>query len=455
MVLNLFMGNNGLQPIVQRVRGKFPVNKNRVKYILMFLIISLNLYSEEINLYDNKIHEIKVKTNQTLFNFFYDCFLENKINDYAKIDVYIDNIKIENAGLRKRGNWTYDNKLKHKNFGKPGYKIKFDETKLAVWSQGDSNNKGKLYFQEFKKNKKRKFFNVDTINLRASPNDPVLMREKLVCELFNDMGVYAPKVGFCKLYINNKYKGLYTIVEQIDSNFFKNRNFNKKGYIYKGTWPSEFRKRSASKFHFTGDKKSEDKAKDKKIKFIEQLENGDFSNLDVERIISYAAVSLLTGHWDSYFWNVNNDYLYYNPDNDKWFIVPWDMDNSFGTNMYKFDFYGKDIYGNFGSTGLLFTSLWQNEQYKKMFDEKIKYFVENYYNKTKFEPKVEKYREILYETATIDPVLGVSENNEFVFDKGFENRTVKFKNTFPLKSYPEYIINDLKERYEEFKDLNY
>ncbi|HPO50495.1 MAG TPA: CotH kinase family protein, partial [Spirochaetota bacterium] len=300
-----------------------------MKKIIIILIVStifISLYGEDIDLYDNKVRDVKIKISKSLFRYFYDCFLENKITDYAKIDVYIDGVKIENAGLRKRGNWTYDNKLKHNNFGKPGYKIKFDETKLAIWSEGDPNKGGKLYFQEFKKNKKRKFFNAETINLRASPNDPTLIREKLVSEAFNDMGVYAPRVGFCRLYINGDFKGLYTIVEQIDKDFFKNRDFNKKGYIYKGTWPSEFRKRSASKFQYSGDKKNEEAAKEARNRFIQEIENSDFTNLDVEKVVSYAAVSLLTGHWDSFLWNVNNDYLYYNRDNGKWFITPWDMD---------------------------------------------------------------------------------------------------------------------------------
>lgn len=425
-------------------------------FLIYWLLTISFLHSEEINLFDNNIHEIRIKVNKTLFDYFYDCYLENKITDYAKIDIEIDNVKITNAGLRKRGNWTYDNKNGHTNYGKAGYKIKFDEKKLAVASMGEPNNKkGKLFFQEFKSNKKRKFFKVDTINLRASPNDPVLMREKLVSELFNEMGVYSCKVGFCKLYINNNYKGLYTIVEQIDANFFKNRNFNKKGYIYKGTWPSEFRKRSASKFQFTGNSKDSEEAKDIKLKFIEKIENGDFSDLDIDRVVSYAAVSLLTGHWDSYFWNVNNDYLYYNPDNNKWFIVPWDMDNSFGGNIGKFDFHGEDIYSSFGSSGLLFVSLWKNEEYKKLFNDKIKECVTKYYNKNVFEAKIDKYKEILIKEAEKDPVIGRQKNNDFLFELGFENKTVRFLGTYPLKSYPKYIIDDLKKRYEEFKYLEY
>lgn len=53
--------------------------------------------------------------------------------------------------------------------------------------------------------------------------------------------------------------------------------------------------------------------------------------LDTDNILSYMAAANLTGHWDSLVGAMsNNDYLFHNKKSDRWGIIAWDLDNTFG-----------------------------------------------------------------------------------------------------------------------------
>jgi spore coat protein CotH len=60
-----------------------------------------------------------------------------------------------------------------------------------------------------------------------------MIREKICYNLLRESGVKAPRVSFAKVYLNNVYWGLYSIVEQVDKTFLKENFRNKNGNLYK------------------------------------------------------------------------------------------------------------------------------------------------------------------------------------------------------------------------------
>ncbi len=54
--------------------------------------------------------------------------------------------------------------------------------------------------------------------------------------------------------------------------------------------------------------------------------------IDLDNFIDYAVGATTTGHWDSAYGNFNNDVLYFHKASNKWKIITWDMDNTFGYN---------------------------------------------------------------------------------------------------------------------------
>ena len=52
---------------------------------------------------------------------------------------------------------------------------------------------------------------------------------------FTEMGIPAPRVVHARLFVNNTFAGLYTVVESIDKDFLKRTLNENDGYLYEFT----------------------------------------------------------------------------------------------------------------------------------------------------------------------------------------------------------------------------
>src|SRR5439155_4793370 len=87
--------------------------------------------------------------------------------------------------------------------------------------------------------KSRTFFGMRTLNLNNNAGDSSQMRESLAYDVFRRAGVPAPRTAFAQVFItvpgrhDRQYAGLFTVVEQIDQTFFRNRWGQKVGVLVK------------------------------------------------------------------------------------------------------------------------------------------------------------------------------------------------------------------------------
>jgi len=80
------------------------------------------------------------------------------------------------------------------------------------------------------------FLGLRRLVLRADTQDASLMHERLAMALFRKMGIPAPRESHARVYINDEYSGLYTVVEDVDPVFLE-RNFGESdGYLYSYKW---------------------------------------------------------------------------------------------------------------------------------------------------------------------------------------------------------------------------
>lgn len=70
--------------------------------------------------------------------------------------------------------------------------------------------------------------------------DYSLMSEKIAYKAFEDAGVVAPRSTHAKIYVNGRYDGVYSWVENVDDVFtkdrFKDDKNEGKGALYKEAW---------------------------------------------------------------------------------------------------------------------------------------------------------------------------------------------------------------------------
>jgi spore coat protein CotH len=84
------------------------------------------------------------------------------------------------------------------------------------------------------------FRGIKKLALNNGFSDPTFIRETISYELFEQMGLPAPRRAFADVWVNNIHLGLYTIVEQVDKTFLRRNFVNPEGNLYKPEMPAAF-----------------------------------------------------------------------------------------------------------------------------------------------------------------------------------------------------------------------
>ncbi len=176
------------------------------------------------------------------------------------------------------------------------------------------------------------------LNFNAEYPDKSLMREWLAYDLFARLGLPASRAGFAALHVNGGYRGLFTEVEQVDQRFLYRVGLDPNGNLYKGDYGS---------FHLVDDpafyaeqylkKTNEDEDNRDLVAFIEMLHTVPTTTapitlaarFDVAAYLDWYAIQIAIGNYE---WVEKNFYLYHDLRADRWRVLPWDMDLSFGLN---------------------------------------------------------------------------------------------------------------------------
>ncbi len=241
---------------------------------------------------------------------------------WAHAELTVDGKTYKNVGIRYKGNSTYMTSAR--NLKRP-LKIELDHY--------DAN---------------LRFHGLKTINLHPGVFDPSKGREALAYTVFRAAGVPAPRTAFAEVTITvpGKYTrelvGLYTLTEQVDKNFLKDRFKTSKGVLMK---PERLRGldylgEDWERYKTTYQPKHDATKEEQKriisfIKLVNQGSDEEFnkqiaSYLDIEAFLRFLAVNSLLANLDSFFTIGHNYYLYLNPQTNRLVFIPWDVDLSMG-----------------------------------------------------------------------------------------------------------------------------
>jgi len=230
------------------------------------------------------------------------------------------------------------------------------------------------------------------LNLKAMYNDPSQMREALAWRLFDTVGVPSARHTYGKLAINGRYRGLFSLIEQVDGRFLKDHfGRNDKGNLYKAYCGDlgcatlerrvdggddggrQYRSPADSDDATYRLKTNED---DQAANAYEDLAalvrtingigrqggDGRFDTdefrdavertMNARAFLRWAGANLLLGSWDNYFATPANYYLYnsgHKGGEDDFVaspyftFIPWDYDNSLGLDYFDTNWQYTDI----------------------------------------------------------------------------------------------------------------
>ena len=244
-------------------------------------------------------------------------FLENT---YYPADFRWNGQTVRNIGIRSRGTGS-------RSGVKPGLRVDFDR-----------------YTTD------QKFLGLKSFILRNNTQDPSGMRERLSMALFTRMGLVAEREAHARLYINNAYVGLYTIVESLDKTFLqKNLNEND-GHLYEYSFDNTAS--SPFNFGYPGSNaalytpvpfKPETLELDPQGEVIERLfwtiniasdavwRTSMEEFLDMKKFIRHLAIESFLAEEDGLIgdYGPNNFYFYRFLNTHRYMFLPWDKSNTF------------------------------------------------------------------------------------------------------------------------------
>ncbi len=225
-----------------------------------------------------------------------------------------------------------------------------------------------------------KFGGVDVMKLKGQFGDDSLIRDRISFFVFRKV-MPAPKEAHGRLVVNGDLRGLYAVVEVWESDALKEHFSEPLGALYRlrgvvGTDPYLY-KGDDTKAYVPApweQKLAKPGAGDEVIPhFLQVLADSPTMiepGTDVENLLTYLAANTLVTNSDGLAGDtgVEDHYQYYDPATGKFFVLPWDPDNTFGSNNIMPD---RGIYARFSKSRLL-TIVRDQGTYRQRYQDKIR-----------------------------------------------------------------------------------
>ena len=265
---------------------------------------------------DSIVHDIYFTINTRDWQTLKEHYLDNT---YYPVDFKWNDQGVRNAGIRSRGTGS-------RNGAKPGLRLDFDR-----YMSGQT------------------FLGLKSLILRNSTQDPTNMHERLAMLLFRKLGLVAPREIFARLFVNNAYSGLYSIVESVDRQFVGKAYGNDNGYLYKYDYNVTdagyyFGYRTSNPgdyvpLPFKPETNESNPRPEVFERFVWTINNATEAGfraaiaefMDLTELIRHVASEVFIADNDGFLgnWGMNNYYLYRLPTNNVFHFIDWDKSEAF------------------------------------------------------------------------------------------------------------------------------
>jgi len=355
-----------------------------------------------------------------------------------------------------------------------GYGETVPNVSVQVRGQTSSRSHVKNYKVRIKDGK-GEFRSQRTLNLNKHLGDTFRFVNKLCYDLLDDIPqLLGGRTQFAQLFVrdtteggNGEYVdyGLYTIVEQINKTYLKNRGLDENGQLYKVTffeWDKydaisvssnspDFDQVEFEKYlEIKGD---EDNSKLNAI--VEKVNNRMIpietiidEHFDAENICYWMAFNILIGNYDS---GARNLFLYSPLNSEKFYMICWDLDASLRKSYLEYSGHSEGGSWERGMSqylGLtLINRMLKEEKYREMLIEAVEDLHDNYVNCKIVDEEVQKYKGI-----TSEFLYGGADSEEAKVDKEVFDTLVGEVGEEVEKNYS-YFVDNLNNPWPFFVGL--
>lgn len=253
-------------------------------------------------------------------------------NTYYTVTIAWRGQTMQNAWVRSRGSGS-------RNGTKPGLRVDFNRNASGA----------------------QEWLGLKSLILDNQKQDPTGLHEMLAFRLFERMGLPAPRESFAQLYVNNKFSGLYTIVEPIDKHFLarvfgahEDGNVENDGYLFEYKWQypylltylgpelEKYQQILEAKTHENESISGIYDAVYRMVREITEARDDRFEQsvsayLDLRLFMKYVAIQSALAEGDGLlgYAGINNFYLYRFEKKTLFQFLDWDADNTFKAIDYS------------------------------------------------------------------------------------------------------------------------
>ncbi len=261
------------------------------------------------------LQEIRLSINSRDLRLLREHFLENT---YYTADLLWRNVRVRNVGVRSRG-------VASRSGTKPALRVDFDR-----YTRG------------------QRFVGLRSLVLKNLWEDGSMMHEVLAMSLIARLGQPAPRMSFCRLFINNEYQGLYLIVESVDTSFLQRSYGESAGYLFSFQLGEPFHGEDLGDalapykalFEAQTHEREADSVLYVPIRNLFREVNHEIDGvwrvrveqyIDLPQFVVEAGMEAFLAENDGLLGmtGMNNFYLYRPADANRHRVIPWDKDNAF------------------------------------------------------------------------------------------------------------------------------
>lgn len=253
------------------------------------------------------LHEVRIEVDPGVLE-----ALENDREHRVPCTFTYDGVTLHDVGIRQKGQGTNSGSI----YVKPSLSVKFDE--LVAGQELDG---------------------LDKLIFDNAAADPTLMHEPLGYDLYRRAGIAAPRtahavITFVGLPQGELVYGVHVVVEAVNKDFLR-RNFgrdNDEGNLYEDEARGDFA--TGPLLVDLKDEVEEGRTREHLVQVAAILTEASDDELvdqlsphfDLERALQSFAVDVVAGHWDGFWLAAHNYYLYDNPADGRFVLLPHGMD---------------------------------------------------------------------------------------------------------------------------------
>lgn len=234
----------------------------------------------------------------------------------------------------------------------------------------------------------RRWHGLRRVHLNNSVQDSSYLNEYLAGVIFREAGVPATRVAWAKVEFNGRDLGLYVLKEAFEKEFLEQHFAQTGGRLYDGGFCQDINEdleldlgaeptdRSDLRRVFAAARDADPARRWQRLSTL----------VDVDRFVSYAALSVFFADWDGYLLNRNNYRIYFNPADQRAVFIPHGTDQLFqrqGIGLFP------------GWAGAVAQGLLDTPEGRKLYVERARTLLTNVFQADRFTTEIRQVAEVL------------------------------------------------------------